>query len=1207
MAYTYDPKKKSWSAKVLEKTTYNPKAYKTEYNEEPTYSYTVSVPRTTTNWVLTPVTYTTPNGPQTIYESRPVTTTEYVPENRIAIDEKKAKEAKEANRLGRIGNAANNARNKINGQINSLYDKIESIVSQLEANKYTTKNPYLTAKGEIEKIGANLKKILEEQKNLIKAAGATDAEIAKEISDDFPDQIINKYVDKAGYFRTYYATEKVTPWDTALGADTPGALLKDKNGNSLDSFDADYYLNKTASGKAADAAYDAAVNNDNLDILARYDRNSYALWSYTYVGKPAGERGSPVSASAEAAVEKTKDYKEEVPGKTDTIYTNVRDKVLGLEEDVEKNKVSENARNYYLRDLDSKIDSFVKDNSSIKEQWETAKRQLLYSQQFPNEPKGGWIQLTEALKLNPKKLSDATYFGKVLAWSLVKPDYLSDAEYKNITAQNKELINTLNQFKSQVQKISEDISVYQTDVEKTILDVTGEEEKERVSKFGEMRKEVLLEAKKKLIAAQEKESSLALMKNLSGLNELENMQTNLQNSILGDFDIGGMYSLGGKKETENPFKQFLKVDLGIDSVFGTKNGLIYNWEDWFYKEIEKKYSGGMDIPDDYVSPTYRTKARGYIDKATLDKWKKYDDAYIKLKTDPNNTEAKNLLKSLPKDYVKAEERQEVKQSWLDFEAARLAAGFVDSKTATAWEEYDKAYDIINSKTVNKNSEEYKAAVKAYNSRPSNYVAPNKRVSFEIQLAQNFFTDYLKPRFDESKSLSEFQSYLDVQKGEENIFQTEDRMTALKRAAQTTITTWFSNLQKLGASTFNSDFYKDPIGYYKKYGVRDNKQIILDSTKFQNYVSDKYTKQKNSYDQAWTAAKANKTSKDFEGKDINWNAWAYYYNLDITKESNFAYLHYLVLGRNAPKLDANGNIMKDANGNVIKDSYDPAPDVFGTEINKIFLQQVLTPFLKKKMDQIGSVFGEFVRPEEFVDSFFDNLDLSKNKEELSKLFDLYGLKETADLTELKELMIEGLSGSEGQDIRDKIDQVLQENGKPTQTQIGVDYIQRDKETGSGKAAKDTAAGLYGIFKNAGYQGTEDEFYQEFMPDATTEDIELYSMVTNPEKMKDIYKVDLSQGPEKVLGQVYSLMGEEQEDIYSMDAEEEIGTILSKMKEKARPSTASLKKESKIDFGSLFKLELPEEREETFSSKIKTGSDFLNEYKKAGSSQFSNAFA
>ena len=1137
---------------------------------------------------------------------------EFVLKTRTVIDTDKNKENKLANLVGKIGNKANEAKNKVNSEINKLYDKIESIVTSLDANTYTTTNRYLTAKKEIEdyknKIEEKIKAYKDSLSSLIseyKNSGGTqsisiDNYMPYEPS-DAAQAVIDEFTSKTGDFRNYYKDNKVTEWDTALGAATPADAL----GYSEDKFNADYYLTKTNKGIEAAAAYKKAKEQDNLDIIERYPtEKEYALWHYTNIGKSAGERGSDIGSIAKSKIKEQEEYKEEVPGKTESIYTDTRDKIFGLGEDVEKNKIKEEAKNYYLRDLNKELKSLVNDNSKLTEAWESAKRQLIYYQQFPDEPKGEWIQLTEALKLDPDKLNNESYFGRVLVSALKKPAVLSEAEFKKIQSENKNIINSIKEFQKEVKGLSsEDVSLYITKLDEVFAEVVGEKEEEATELFGEMRKDVLEEAKQKLIDAQEKESMLDLFKQSAGLGELENLETNLQESILGDSGIGGLYSLTGTKE-KDIFSKAFDVDLGLESLFGTKNGLIYNWEDWFYKEIEKKYAGGIDIPDDYVSSLYRTKKNGYIDKETLEKWKKYDDAYDKLASNPNDKDAKKTLESLPSDYIKKANRKEIKQTWLDFEKDRLAAGFVDTKTLDSWSDYDDAFYAL------KEDPNDSAAKAVYDKRPSDYIAPDKRVDYDIQLAQNFFTDYLKPRFDQSKSLSEFQSYLDVEEGEENIFQTEDRMTALKRAAESTITKWFSDIQKLGDSSWNAEFYKDPIGYYKKYGVRDDKNslIVLDSTKFNNYVSEKYTKQKDSYDKAWEAAKKGLTSKDAYGKDVDWVAWGYHYGLDSKSEKDFAKLHYLVLGQNAPKTDKDGNIIykKNEKGETTTvaetESFDPAPDVFGPELNTIFIKEVLTPYLKKKSDLIGSVFGQFVKPSEFVDEIFSQLDPTANKEELSKLFQLYGLKETADLTELKELMVDGLTGSEGSVIQDKIDDIVSKGDTPTQTKIGVDYIQResDKDT---KPQEKKASGLYAVFKDAGYTGSEDDFYSDFMPDSTEEEIQLYKTAYSPSELTSQYTIDFSSGPEKALSQLQSLMGEEEEDIYSMTAEDEVDTLLSKMKESSGTSSKS------TSLSSLFKFDDEEEdttEQDTSSSKISTGSDFLSKYKKSGTELFSSAF-
>jgi len=51
---------------------------------------------------------------------------------------------------------------------------------------------------------------------------------------------------------------------------------------------------------------------------------------------------------------------------------------------------------------------------------------------------------------------------------------------------------------------------------------------------------------------------------------------------------------------------------------------------------------------------------------------------------------------------------------------------------------------------------------------------------EQGFAQTFIDQYLKPRFDQSKSMDEFVSYMDVKEEEQNIFQTQDAVKCFKK-------------------------------------------------------------------------------------------------------------------------------------------------------------------------------------------------------------------------------------------------------------------------------------------------------------------------------------------------------------------------------------------------------------------------------------------
>jgi hypothetical protein len=131
------------------------------------------------------------------------------------------------------------------------------------------------------------------------------------------------------------------------------------------------------------------------------------------------------------------------------------------------------------------------------------------------------------------------------------------------------------------------------------------------------------------------------------------------------------------------------MDFGLDSIFNTKNGLIYNWQDWINNEIEKKYAGDIDIPNDYIPANLRTESNGFIDKTGWSKeklaaWDKVDKAYLTLKTNPNNWSAKEIVKDLPEGYVPVEKRKTVQDSWTKYEEQLKSKGYVDPKVSSTW-------------------------------------------------------------------------------------------------------------------------------------------------------------------------------------------------------------------------------------------------------------------------------------------------------------------------------------------------------------------------------------------------------------------------------------------------------------------------------------------------------------------------------------------
>ena len=703
---------------------------------------------------------------------------------------------------------------------------------------------------------------------------------------------------------------------------------------------------------------------------------------------------------------------------------------------------------------------------------------------------------------------------------------------------------------------SVDTKLSQYDI--ALTQVTTDAEKIKTQKAGVFQQEFLKSAQAELIKAKQLEQKFDLLSGTSFGQEILGMRENIANSILQESGVGGILGLGGKDTSNLTEKLNLSFDTG--RAFGSQNGLLYNWEKWFFDEIEKKYSGGLDVPNDYVPEYMRNKDNGFATQEQLNFWKEYDDAFEELKRFPNSYSAQQKTKpaNLPKDYIPVDQRKTVKKEWLDYEAARKAQGWVDNKTLASWMQYDDAYDALQ-----KNPNDAKAK-EIYNKRPADYIPKDKRIDGDVQFAQDFFNEYLIPRFNTSKSISEFMDYINVDKKNQNIFQTQDRLQSLKNAAQAASVQWMRALDSLKPSKFNSQYYFDPGNYYLEKGIGSEGDVpVLLGEQFQkqwgNEIPEQYINQKKDVESAWEAAKAGKTTKDANGNDINWQAKAYMYGLDVNNKEDFAKLHYELVGQGK--------------------QYDGAPDVFNPKIAEIYLKQTLIPYLSKKYAEIGTVFGQFANPEKFASEFVDNLNLMGDSEERDKVFKLYGLDpDSEDLTELKKYISEALSGDNAVEIREQIEKLNEANETPTQELLGVEYIQRESDKQKVEAKTDDL--LFKRFKDAGYQGTEEDFYSEFMPDATEEDRKIYQSAQTG-KLKDLYTFRPSGDPFADIGKLESLstrFEEEEKPVYKTTA------------------TTTKTTQPKSKYFSFFPEEDEEPQEEPSSPvKIKRGSDILAEFK------------
>lgn len=329
----------------------------------------------------------------------------------------------------------------------------------------------------------------------------------------------------------------------------------------------------------------------------------------------------------------------------------------------------------------------------------------------------------------------------------------------------------------------------------------------------------------------------------------------------------------------------------------------------------------------------------------------------------------------------------------------------------------------------------------------------KTYKLEQEFVNNFINDYLKPRFDTSKSISEFISYMDVKKDEQNVLQTQLASSALKDFANRQAETFISTLGSQATSrSFNPSFYRNPELIT---GTGDQQK--------QNF----YNEQKTSVETSWNERQTDNKIKD----NKTWKQLAYEYGVDINNQDDFARLHYEVLGK--------------ARG------YDPVADTYNRQDLAAYIQGDLTRALEAEKASFGNpTFLKFVSAQSKAAELVNNLNIANLPDDLKSKLKELGVNENTDPAEtIKETLIQVLSTDPALEMRERINELNEQRIKPTQELLGYGYIQREEdekiETTTGGSA------LYNIFKRAGYGGNENEFYTEFFPDATEEDKNLMS--------------------------------------------------------------------------------------------------------------------
>lgn len=560
-------------------------------------------------------------------------------------------------------------------------------------------------------------------------------------------------------------------------------------------------------------------------------------------------------------------------------------------------------------------------------------------------------------------------------------------------------------------------------LESSVFNVFGKKDLEQQDRFKALALDVLKNSVDELNKQRNRERQLNIYKGLPGFNEVYGANSSIANSLLGDSGIGGYLSMLGT----NVDKLSEDLEKQLEGVTGiSNNSSVYNWQKWFndtlldrYENLEEvtgKLSGDIEGLDPILDNTKWNNFKTKIDAAT-----EGTEEYEKLLKD------NNLALGLSKERA------------------------LEIKDPNNWKALLEKYGLSTDLTKDQALDIFKDSSKEI----------QRIYTIEDDFREKFIDEYIKPRFDQSKSMDEFISYLDtMDEDEQNIFQTQDALQELKNVANAYSVAKLQSIQNMGDSTFDADFYFDPT-------------VSIDS-RFEGPKDEAYRQQKEKVAADWETAKNNPnaiipgTESTEYPNGFSWYQYAYYYGLDLNNKADFAKLHHDVVG--------------------YRKNFDAAKDITSIGDIRGYITDIVLPKVAEAKLEIGdAAFSAFTTPEEYADYLLKGIDPTENNPEWKEILNEFGLDDDTSLDELKDYIIDATRTGAAQDIRESIKFLNERKLTPTQERLGVTYIERPEDA---KDIEDEdASALYKIFADAGYGGTEDEFYTDFMPDVDRGDIEL----------------------------------------------------------------------------------------------------------------------
>ena len=372
-------------------------------------------------------------------------------------------------------------------------------------------------------------------------------------------------------------------------------------------------------------------------------------------------------------------------------------------------------------------------------------------------------------------------------------------------------------------------------------------------------------------------------------------------------------------------------------------------------------------------------------------------------------------------------------------------------------------------------------------------AAQEQVNIQKSFAESYITDYLKPRFDESRSMNEFVEYLDVRQEEQNPFQTQSLVNAVNEVGELQAKAYLDQIRDSAVDKkFNSNFYFDPVGAGMSVGLQNQ-----------------YDNQKKIVEEDWEKARnsPNQIADPLNPGQGTWAELAYRYGADVNDKQQFAQLHYQVKGKN-PNY-----------------KFDPAEDVINAGKVKDHIYKNILPKLIDEAGKQPTVFGQFIRPEEFAEDMIEGLDPNQ-PEEWNAALEQVGLADfQGTAVDLKNYIAENFRTGSATDIRAQLKYLNEKREKPTQELLGVEYIQRDEDYKT-DAKLQGETQLFKVFQDAGYEGSEDDFYDNVFPDLDPGSQKLLSQVGETGRINiEGLGEDYRKNPFAAFGAISGLTGDE----------------------------------------------------------------------------------